>query len=99
MNSSKDWMRRHVEALEMPVAPFETAVILMLQAWNLYAMGHRDRYGCLIGDDGVLGREWAGIGRSLLGLLNGESGRLDRGSLDRWIRRTLLENGVECAEE
>lgn len=98
MDERNGWLRRHVEALERPIAPFESAVVLMSQAWGLYALGHRNRYGSSIGEDGVLGPDWASIGRALLGLLNGETGRLDGGTLDGWVRETMRTNGVEDAD-
>lgn len=48
-----------------------------------------------IGEDYVLGPEWATIGRALLALLNGETGRLDCGTLDGIIRDTLRAEGTE----
>ena len=50
---------------------------------------HQDAYEFSIHADGVLGAAWAQIGEGLLGLLNGERGRLDGGTLDRAIRDLL----------
>ena len=44
----------------------------------------------------MLGQEWAAMGRALLGLLNGETGRIDCGTLDGDIRRALERNGYEA---
>jgi hypothetical protein len=49
----------------------------------------------LIGEDYVLGPEWTQIGTAIRGLLNGETGRLDCGTLDGFILETMRENGVE----
>src|SRR5256885_1826352 len=62
------WGQRHFSAFESD----STGVAGMLRAWARYADQHRERYDASIGDDGVLGPEWAAIGMALLGLLNGE---------------------------
>ncbi len=46
-------------------------------------------------DDGVLGDEWAKIGGALRGLLNGETGRFDCGTLDRLFCETLRSEGLD----
>lgn len=73
------------------------AVRVMMTGWGLYAEAHRERFKSPIGDDGVLGWEWQAIGRGLLGLLNGETGGFDGGSLDANIRAFMREHG--CRDE
>lgn len=75
--------------------PFETMLVSALFAWALYADDHRARYESPIGEDGVLGPKWRAIGLALRGLLNGELGRLDGGTLDAFILDTLKAEGVE----
>jgi len=65
----------------------------MLRGWLTYADRHQARYHSGIGADGVLGDEWAALGHAILGLLNGETGRLDCGTLDALIRGTLVAEG------
>ena len=48
-------------------------------------------HGSPIGEDGVLGEYWAEWGKALRGLLNGDCGRLDCGSLDTVLVDNLLE--------
>lgn len=93
--SGSGWVRRHLEALRFPEGP-EVPIVAMLRGWIDYANGHAKRYECGIGEDGVLGDEWEAIGKGLLGLLNGETGRLDCGSLDGLIRRTLTAEGFDA---
>jgi hypothetical protein len=90
-----NWQRRHNDAVTAPRAGFEAAIVAMLRGWATYAQAHRDAYDSPIGDDGVLGPEWAAIGHAMLGLLNGDLQRLDGGTLDAFIRDTLTANGAE----
>ena len=92
------WSQRHIQAVTLPVDFFERAFVGMLGGWLLYADAHQKAYGSSIGDDGVLGREWAGIGAGLLGLLNGHLGRLDGGTLDNILRDALQANGINPEE-
>jgi hypothetical protein len=64
----------------------------MLVGWAAYAVAYRLRFGSPIGSDGVLGDEWAMIGRGLLGLLDGETGGWDCGSISQNIRETMKAN-------
>lgn len=88
------WGMRHAEAWIIPHGS-EVGIVGMIRAWAKYADQHRTRYESSIGDDGVLGVEWANIGRALLGLLNGELGRLDGGTLDGTIRDILSGEGCD----
>jgi hypothetical protein len=66
----------------------------MLRAWEKYATAHKARFDSTIGEDYVLGPRWEEIGMGIRGLLNGETGRLDCGTLDAFILQTLTGNGV-----
>ena len=88
-----DWQGRHMSAVLNPKLHFEAAIVGMVKVWLVYADGHRARYESGIGEDYVLGPEWESIGRSLIGLLNGETGRLDCGTLDGCIRASLVAEG------
>ena len=97
-----DWKERHNHAVTMEHlnhqtshARFESALVRMLEAWARYADDHRARYESPIGDDGVLSQYWRDIGLGLRGLLNGELGRLDGGTLDGFILDTMRAEGVE----
>lgn len=76
------------------VRGFERAIEKMIEGWQEYAEAHNATYESQIGDDAVIGEEWAEIGQALLGLLNGELGRLDGGTLSSYIRRVARSNGV-----
>lgn len=94
MPNDTGWQDRHDDAIRYP-RQAERPIVGMLNAWVLYASQHRDRYDSLIGDDAVLGEHWQAIGEAILGLLNGETGRLDCGTLATFISDTLRNNGVE----
>ena len=91
--STNGWAARHDSAINFPKRN-EEAIVLMLKGWADYAVTHEQRYESLIGEDGVLGEEWERLGKALRGLLNGETGRLDCGTLDGFILRTLARHGV-----
>lgn len=86
------WQTRHNNAVTAPRQGFEAGIVAMLRGWATYAAAHQQAYESRIGDDGVLGPEWQAIGEALLGLLNGDLGRLDGGTLDGFIRDTLAAN-------
>lgn len=71
----------------------ERSVVAMLKGWELYAKMHKRRFGSAIGDDGFLGPQWLATGKALRALLNGETGRLDCGTVDAFILDTITANG------
>jgi hypothetical protein len=95
------WNHRHNSAVGLvrggittPANP-EHAVVRLLDGWEAYAKSHKSRYESLIGSDYVLGPAWQRVGEGIRALLNGETGRLDCGTLDAFILDTLSENGVD----
>ena len=89
------WQDRHDRAWSMGIqnGPFENGGVMMLKGWRDYATAHKERYEDTISNDGFLGREWLALGKSLRALLNGETGRLDCGTVDAFILDTLAEHG------
>lgn len=65
----------------------------MISAWEHMATLHNEAYGDFIGEDYVLGEPWRDIGLAIIELLNGETGRLDCGTIDREVRECLRDNG------
>lgn len=94
MPNDTRWQDHHKAAVHTPNTA-ERGVVYMLRGWALYADRHRAAYGSKVGDDGVLGEEWEAIGRGIRGLLNGETGRLDCGTLDAFIVDTLESEGFK----
>ena len=94
MPNTGDWQGRHDSAIDHPRGP-EVALVGMLKGWQAYAESHQARYESAIGDDGVLGDQWRAIGEGIQGLLDGEIGRLDCGTLSTWITATMAECGCE----
>lgn len=92
------WQERHHKALVFP-ADYEVALVGMFKAWYQYAVLHELRFESLIGDDYVLGPAWEAIGDSLRTLLNGESGRLDCGTLDGFVLNTMRDFGVKTEDK
>lgn len=91
----EDWKRRHAVAMAAPEpGSHEQAVAEMVKAWKLYAAAHERAYGGKVGKDSVLGPAWESIGHALRALLNGETGRLDCGTLDSDILKLMERNGI-----
>jgi hypothetical protein len=65
----------------------------MLEAWEEYAESHARRFDSPIGQDYVLGPEWARIGYALHGLLDGDIGDHDAGRFSARIMAQLNEQG------
>lgn len=89
-----DWRTRHNNAVKSPVA-FEIPILMAIDAWLQYRLCHLQRYESRIGDDMVLGISWVDWGLAIRFLLNGETGRLDCGTLDALLVRVLSGEGVE----
>lgn len=89
-----DYGRAHCAAWNSPKG-FEVPIVGLIKSAIAYADTHRERYESGIGDDGVLGEEWESIVRACLGLLNGDCGRLDCGTLDGMLREMLRVEGFD----
>lgn len=89
---------RHREAMAAPRPGFERAIALMLEGFEEYRRAHAAEYEDGIGADGVLGNEWAALGNALHGLLNGDTGRFDCGTLSTRIRDAMRAEGFEDAK-
>lgn len=87
------WGHRHPWNLP-PNESFERALVAMIQAAALYADAHAERYGDAIGNDGVLGAHLAEVLSGIRGLLNGEAGRLDCGTLDAMVLAIVRTAGL-----
>jgi len=93
-----DWRGRHAAAIAAP-RYHEAAVIHLFAALDEYACAHNRRFDSLIGHDYVLGPVWETMARSLKELLNGETGRLDCGTVESAINRLMLDHGCTLNQE
>ncbi len=92
------WKTRHMRAISQArtfsiVVNQETVIVRALDTWVGYAIAHQARFESPIGEDYVLGPAWARWGFALRELLNGETGRLDCGTLDTILCDNLAEQG------
>src|SRR5690349_3641568 len=83
-SSENPSLKMHAKSMSRLYArtPFEEAIGEMVRGLALYADAHQQMYQSQVGEDCVLGPEWTQILDGIRGLLNGESGNLDCGSLD-----------------
>jgi hypothetical protein len=89
------WGYRHWLAFNNPRRSTEVSIVNLMKATALHADNHREAYGSGIGEDGVLGDHWADIVRGIRGLLNGDCGRLDCGTLDGTLCDMLAAEGFD----
>ena len=92
MSDTGGWKARHQSALHSQ--PHQH-IVLMLRGWCSYADRHRKRFESSIGEDYVLGPDWARLGKALHGLLNGDTGDLDCGTLSTIIHDNIAEAGFD----
>ena len=91
----REEMKRHDAAVADPRVGFERAICRILAGFEEYRAAHLAAYESGIGDDRVLGDDWAALGCALHGLLNGETGRLHCATLSTRIHAALRAEGFE----
>jgi len=84
---------RHREAMEAPVGA-EIPIALLWRGIVEYARRHERRFESPIGEDYVLGPHWLDMCRAFRGLLDGETGRLDCGTLSTELRILVERAGM-----
>jgi len=102
-NETKTWQDRHDNAwsatriTSSPVGvslSHEGSVVALVKAWENYALAHEQALGSTIGEDQILGAAWGDIGHAIRTLLNGETGRLDCGTVDSRLCKKLEAEGL-----
>lgn len=89
------WGERHVRLFQAPVKKEARALVHLITGLALYADAHEAAYESGIGEDAVLGEHWADIAEGIRGLLNGETGGLDAGTLNSLLGRMLRSENFE----
>lgn len=89
------WQERHMGAVSCPRTEYERALVELLCGWLRYADAVQGAWESGIGKDYVLGPNWAQIGAGIRGLLNGDLGRMDGGTLDGLLCQTLEAEGFD----
>lgn len=80
------WLINHHKALQNPYSG-EAPIVTLRSALIQYGVYYPERFeSCNLGEDTVLGPAWLQIAKGYLALLNGETGRLDCGTLDGELR-------------
>lgn len=86
---------RHCAAWREPSSRAESAIVGMVNAAADYADQHEAKFETKIGDDGVLGPHWQAIVNGIRGLLDGECGRLDCGTVNSLLCEMLRREEFE----
>ena len=86
-----NWATRHNMAVAHPTRA-EKGILDACYALEAMAEAHEERYGSVIAEDGVLGDCWLKILHGVRGMLDGETGQLDCGTVDGWLVRLALEH-------
>jgi hypothetical protein len=102
--ASRHWARQHDKAWAVPMHDQEGAIVRLVTALADYADDYAARFESPIGHDAVLGggkghgMGWLEILKGTRGLLNGETGRLDCGTVDSMLVRMAQAAGYEEGE-
>jgi len=92
------WSHKHALACCSP-APCEKPIVGFRDALHDYAEQYAEAYETPIGDDGVLGPAFLRMAKAFVCLLDGETGRLDCGTLwgetDSMLKRHGFEKGLD----
>lgn len=84
------WQARHKAAMDYPRTLHEKGMVQIIRGLRDYAKASHE-LGYKMGEDYVLGPEWHKIISGLHGLLNGNTDRLDCGSLDSLMAKMLID--------
>ena len=82
-------LRAHNLAVKFPLPGVEQGLINILVGMAQFAEGHSIKFDATITKDGVLGPVWVTMARCVRNLLNGDVGRLHRGTLAGVLRRLV----------
>jgi hypothetical protein len=90
----EDWQKLHNKAVLHPEGFHEQAIVAMLVGWIGYSRAYYDKFGFEIGSNPLVGRSWAKVGYEYKLLIScNETGRLDRGWLEKVINKRLRSEG------
>lgn len=73
----------------------EQAVAAACHALKVYANSHKLRFDSKLADDYVLGPAWLAMLQGVRTLLDGETGRLDCGTVDGYLVKLAEDNGFK----
>lgn len=87
------WGARHRAAWLQPARGFERAIVGLVTALAEYADEQHATFERRVCDDHYLGSAWAKAVQGAQELLTGETGRLDRGTVDQLLQDMLELEG------
>lgn len=85
------WAVRHNLEVQRNLNP----VVLAFNALQAMAESHEARFETPIGDDYILGDHWKDMAIGLRGMLNGDCGDLDCGTMDEAILKLAESHGMD----
>jgi hypothetical protein len=93
------WGVEHNIALFNPRRGAEQAIVHLVRGVLCYCNMHSSEYESPVGEDYVLGPAIADILVAIRTLLNGEIGRLDAGTIDKWCLEMARYHSLDEHEE
>lgn len=90
----KAWDIKHINAMHTPETPHEIALSKLIHGLIDYKEAHEDSCDYDIMEDGVLHEGFVQIAKGIQILLNGKTGYLNCGTLDRLLRK-LTRNEID----
>jgi len=97
--SADYWKERHARAYRTPRQGVERALRSIIDGLEEYARGHEAANGSKLSEDYILGEYWISAWSDVRGLLNGDIGRFDGGSLDRRLGDIATAGGFTESEQ
>lgn len=89
------WAKLHWERWVMGGNKWASTLRKLIEGLALYADGYSEVYRTPIGEDAVMGKAWRDAVLAIRGMLDGECGGLDCGTLDTMLLDMIRREGME----
>ena len=91
------WARGNFTAATFPSTPYEEAIVMLCDGINWYVNAYAKVQGQDDSEMDYLTGDWVGtVIDGVRGMLNGDLGRLDGGTVDAWLLYVAEQIGYDC---
>ena len=91
------WARGHFTAALFPSTPYEIAIVALCDGIKMYVDAYAQTNNPEDSEMDYLTGDWVGnVIEGVRGMLNGDLGRLDGGTVDAWLLYVAEEIGYDC---